>query len=92
MNRLAQILRALFWLPILLAGFTGFTFVAPGFQKFRILGVVLLMLFVVLGVVQSFLERARTPSAAAETSEKRISPPAIKNAPREQGDAPIDPE
>jgi 4-hydroxybenzoate polyprenyltransferase len=64
MNRLGQILQALFWLPILVAGFTGLTFVSPGFQEYRLPSVAVLALFVVLGLIQSFFERAADSSNA----------------------------
>jgi hypothetical protein len=57
MNRLGQIMRVLFWLPILVAGFTGFTFVAPHFEKYRLPGMILLALFIVLGLVHSIVDR-----------------------------------
>ena len=58
MNRLGQFLRALFWVPIVLAGFTAFAFVSPNFGNYRLPCVALLALFVVLGIVQTLFEYA----------------------------------
>ena len=59
MNRLGKILRAFFWLPIIAAGATGFTLVTPELHKYRFVGMGVLALFMLLGLVQTFADRAR---------------------------------
>ena len=73
MNRLEQILRALFWLPILLGGIVGFAFTEPRLQKFGIVSAGMLGTFLALVLLQVVYERralARAYAKRIATAEK----------------------
>jgi chromate transport protein ChrA len=74
MSCLERILRALFWLPILLGGIVGLALVEPGFHRIGLISAALLFLFIIFVLIQVALER-RSLSRAAPKREALIEKP-----------------
>ena len=74
MSYLERILRALFWLPILLGGIVGLALVEPEFHRIGLISAALLFVFIIFVFIQIALER-RSLSQAAPKREALIGKP-----------------
>jgi len=69
MRHLERIIRVLFWLPILLGGIVGFSFIEPRFRTFGIISAGLLGVFVFVVLLQAVSERRALYNSRDEATD-----------------------